>query len=154
MKQKDMLIMSYMRQDSRAPLTSVSRKTGIPVSTIFDRLKLGAAGLIQRNTALIDFAMLGFSTRAQVLIKVGKHDKEKVQTYLSKSFQVNNLYKVNNGYDFLVECICKDMKDMEAFLDQLEQKFVIKTKEVHYVVEDLCREAFLADPQTLGLILQ
>lgn len=154
LKSKDVVIMSHLRQNSREQLTVLARKTGIPVSTIFDRVKLKAAGLIQRHTALIDFAMLGFATRAQVMLKAGKNDKEKLQQHLNKCLNVNNLYKVNNGYDFLVEFVCKDLKEMEEFLDQIDSRFVIKSKEVHYIVEDLRREAFLSDPQTLELVLQ
>ena len=151
---KDVLIMSHLRQNSRAQLTVLARKTGIPISTIFDRLKMNAAGLIQKHTALVNFDMLGFTCRAYIMLKAGKNDKQALKEYLSKNFNVNNLYKINNGYDFLVECICRDLKQMEEFLDQLEQKFTIKSKDVHYIVEDLCREAFLADPQTLDLVLQ
>jgi len=154
MKQKDLLIMSYLRQNSRAQLTTLARKTGIPVSTIFDRLKMKASGLIKKHTSLVDFSMLGFNCSAYVMLKAGKNDKQALKEHLSKSFYVNNLHKVNNGYDFLVQCVCRDLKQMEEFLDQLEQKFVIKSKEVHYIVEDLCREAFLSDPQTLELVMQ
>jgi len=154
MRKKDLIIMSHLRQNCRTQITALSKKTGIPVSTIFDRIKLNAAGLIQRHTALVDFSMLGFNCRAYLLVKAGKKDKETLKEHLSKCFNVNNLYKVNNGYDFMAQFVCKDLKQMEEFLDQLEQKFVIKSKEVHYIIEDLCREAFLSDPQTLQLVLQ
>ena len=154
MKNKDVLIMSYLRQDSRMALSKLSKKTGIPISTIFDRLKLKGNGIIERHTALINFGMLGFTARAQIMLKSGKHDKKKLEQYLIKSFNVNNLYKVNNGFDFLIECICRDLKEMEDFLDKIDKQFVIKTKEVHYIVEDLRREAFLSDPQTVELVLK
>ena len=39
MNTKDMKMIAHLRQDARMPLTKMSRRTGIPVSTIFDRLK-------------------------------------------------------------------------------------------------------------------
>ena len=40
MKKKDQILLSYLRKDARMPLTKMSKKTNIPVSTLFDRLKV------------------------------------------------------------------------------------------------------------------
>lgn len=148
---KDMLIMSYLRMNSRETLTRISKKTQLPVSTIYERLKGAKAKLILKHTALIDFAQLGFMTRAHVLIKASKSEKYQLQDYLSKHQHVNSLTKINNGYDFMVEVVFRHVQDLEGFLEALEQRYKLK-KQVHYVLSDVRKESFLSDPALIGLV--
>jgi len=59
MKLKDMMLLSNLRANARETLTNISKRTNIPISTIFDRLKLHEKNLIKKHTAIIDFALLG-----------------------------------------------------------------------------------------------
>jgi len=149
-KKKDLILTAYLRQNSRTSLTILSRKTGVPVSTIFDRLK--SNNVIIKNTALLDFTKLGYSTHANILLKAKKGEKDKIREFLVNSFNVNSLYKVNNGYHFMAECIFKDIKELEDFLDMLDERFSVKTKEVHYIIEELKKEAFLSQPELVDLV--
>ena len=65
---------------------------------------------------------------------------------------VNSVFKVNNKFDFQLEVVVKHIKDMEDFLEKVESKFRLKDVEVHYIIEDLKREGFLDDPETINLI--
>ncbi len=145
MNQKDLKILSELRNNARMPLTKMSRKTQIPVSTIFDRLKLNEKDIIIKHTSLLDFNKLGFNTRANITLKVDKNDKETLKQHLMRHHQINSVYKINNGFDFMVEGIFKQIKDMEDFLEQLEQKFNIIDKKSFFIIEDIKREAFLTN---------
>ncbi|MBD3304652.1 hypothetical protein GF343_05940 [Candidatus Woesearchaeota archaeon] len=149
-KKKDLILTAYLRQNSRASLTILSRKTGVPVSTIFDRLK--SSKVILKNTALLDFSKLGYSARTNILLRARKDKKEKLMEFLFKSFNVNSLYKVNNGYHFMAECIFRDIKELEDFLEMLDEKFAVKTKEVHYIIDELKKEAFLSQPELVDAV--
>ena len=92
---KDMLIMAHLRMNARETLTRISKKTRVPVSTVYERIKNKEAELIVKHCALLDFTKLGFMTKAQVLIKAKNGDKKMVQEYLSKHHHVNNLFKIN-----------------------------------------------------------
>jgi DNA-binding Lrp family transcriptional regulator len=127
----------------------MSRKTGIPVSTIFDRLKFHEEGLITKHTSLLNFAKLGYNTRANISLKVNREDKEALMEFLSKHEAVNSLYKINNGFDFMLEGIFRQINDMEAFLDMLEQRFKIEGKQYYFIIEDLKRESFMANPNLI-----
>ena len=149
-KKKDLILTAYLRQNSRTSLTILSRKTGVPVSTIFDRLK--SNNVIIKNTALLDFTKLGYSTRANILLKAKKGEKDKIKEFLVKSFNVNSLYKVNNGFHFMAECIFRDIKELEDFLDLIDERFSVRTKEVHYIIDELKKEAFLSQPELIDLV--
>jgi len=137
-------IITWLRKDGRMRLTKIARKTGIPVSTIFSRVKGGTLG-IARFTALLDFESIGYTARATILFKAENRDK--LRKFLLSSPEVNSLTRVNNGYDFMADCVFRDMRELELFVDALERAHGVKRKEVHYVIEELKREAFLAEPE-------
>ena len=124
-------------------LTEMSKKTRIPVSTIYDRLKLYKDNILKKYTSLIDFSKLGYNTKARVLLKVHKKDKEALKMQLIRCKNVNSIHKVNNGYDFMVEIVFKNVKELENYIDWLEEKFEIKKAQTYYIVDDLKVEGFL-----------
>ena len=149
LQKRDLLIVANLRQNARQTLTRLSRKTRIPVSTIYDRLKHHENGLITRHTTLLDFAKLGYATRATIIIKVPREQREAVRDFLIKSPHVNNLMKINNDFDFFLEVVFREIRDLEAFMERLEEDYRIRTKKVFYVIEELKREGFLSDPMQL-----
>ncbi|MEM2915901.1 MAG: Lrp/AsnC family transcriptional regulator [Candidatus Woesearchaeota archaeon] len=143
---KDLLITGILRQNARIKLTELSRRTGIPVSTLFDRLHdLNSLG-VTRLCAILDFRKLGFNTCATILLKAAKEKRTELKNFLMKSFCVNSLMRINNGYDFMAECIFCDMRELEEFCEKLEQDYGVRDKEIHFVIDDLKREMFLSDP--------
>ncbi|MBU0535647.1 MAG: Lrp/AsnC family transcriptional regulator [Nanoarchaeota archaeon] len=144
MEKDDALIISHLRQNARKNLTSISKQTGIPVSTIFDRIKRYNGQMIIKHTALLDFAKLGFDMRVTIVLKVPKETRQEVQNYLMKVEHVNSMFRINNGYDFLVDALFRNMKEVNDLMEELDQ-FKVK-KECYYVLEDLKREAFMSDP--------
>ena len=142
---KELNILLNLRQNSRASLTDISRKTKIPISTIFDKLRASYNGLITRYTALLDFSKIGFNTKANIFLKVSKADKERTKNFLIKNCFVNSVCRINNGFDFLLEAVFPDMKGLEVFMDEVENAFEVDKSEVYYVVEDLKKEGCLTD---------
>jgi Lrp/AsnC family transcriptional regulator, regulator for asnA, asnC and gidA len=147
---KDLSIISQLRQNSRQTLTKMSKKTNIPISTLYDRLRSFCGNLIVRHTTLLDFNKLGYSARANLVLKVDRDEREKIKEYLMKNPQINSVYKINNGYDFLIEGIFTHVKDLEDFTETIESKFKIKEKKVYYIIDELKREGFLADPELIS----
>ncbi|MGM5485512.1 MAG: Lrp/AsnC family transcriptional regulator [Nanobdellota archaeon] len=142
--------MSMLRRNARESLTNMSRKSNIPISTIYDKIKNDKHRMIKKHTVLVDFSKLGFNTRASISLKVRKNKKRELGDYLSKHPNINNIFRINNGYDFWIECIFKDMKELEEFTEYLEERFGVK-KEIYYIIDEVKRESFMSDPQTLGL---
>jgi len=143
---RDMLVLSHLRQNARRSLTQMSRYTRVPISTLHEIIK---SKKNWRYTVLTDFAQLGFQIKAHVYLKVRKDQKARLRDHLKASFDVNSLYKVNNGYDFVCEVVCKDLNSLEAFLEVVDDKFTVKSKDVHHVMEEIKKETFLAFPELL-----
>lgn len=145
LSKKDLLFVSSLRQSARKNLTKISKELSIPVSTLFEKLKKLENALIVKHTAILDFNKLGYTTRAKILLKVGKKDRDKVREMLAKSEHVNSVYKITNGYDFLVEGVFKSLKELENFSESLEEKYSITKKNVYFIIDDIKREKFLSD---------
>lgn len=145
LREVDLKFISYLRKNSRQTLTEISKKTRIPISTLYDKLRAHENTIILKHTSLIDFSKLGFNCRANILLKSKKEHREKLSGYLKAHPAINNLFKINNGFDFMAEGVFCNVKDMEDFLEELEKAFDIDEKQTHYIIEDLKREEFIPE---------
>ena len=146
-----MRLLANLRQNGRESLTKLSRRTRIPVSTLYNKIKDYDKGLIRKHTVLVDFAALGFKTKATILLKLHKDQKDDFALQILKEKSVNSCYKINNGYDFLLEGVFKEMKDVEDFVEKLEDKFDVKNKIIYYIIEEIRKEEFMSSPDYLNL---
>ena len=149
---KDLLILSELRQNSRETLTRISKHTGIPISTIFDKIKCYQGELIKKHTTLIDFSKLGFNARVNIMLKVDRTIREEAKKFLQNHHNVNSVYKISNGFDFLIEGIFKNVKDAEDFVDSLGGQFKVEQTQVYYVIEDIKKESFMTDYSLLNIV--
>jgi len=152
MNKKDLKIIASLRGNGRETLTAMSKKINVPVSTIFDRIRWQEKNLIIKPTTLINFTKLGLQVRAQIFVKVSKQNKEELKEDLVRNNFVNSVYSLGNGFDFLVEGVFYNIKDLENFVSLLEEKYDIMDKEVYYIVEELKKEGFLANLWDVDLI--
>jgi len=141
-KNKDFEIIKHLRDDARVSLADISRNTGIPISTVFDKLNKFQNRLITRNVSLLNFQELGYALKVNYVIKC--KDRDKMKGFLMQQKSINNLYRINNGSDFFVESIFKDMNEMEEFSEKLEE-FGVEKKDRYHVIEEIKREAFLPE---------
>ena len=154
LKEKDWLVLSELRRHARETLTNLSKETQMPISTLYDRLQWYRQGLISKFTVLLDFPSLGFMTQAYLVVKVKHEQKKALYEFLMKHHHVNCLYRINNGYDFLLQCVFKHVKELEDFLELLEHRYKIKSRNVWYIIDSLKQEAFLSDKNFLDVIRQ
>ncbi len=152
-QKKDLMVVSCLRQNARETLTHMSRRIHLPISTIYDRLKNQENDLIVKHTSLLDFAKLGFTTRVTVAFRVERAGRNPLELFLSNHPCVNSLYKINNGYDFLVDGIFRHLKDLQYFIESIEDRFPILEKQLYYIVDDIKRENFLSNPESIDLFL-
>jgi len=53
---------------------------------------------------------------------------------------VNNLWKINHGYDYMVEVILRNMKEVEEFTEKLQKDYGVLSVSSFYIVRDMKRE--------------
>lgn len=152
LKEKELLVISSLRKNSRQSLTDMSKAIHIPISTIFDILKMHEKSLIKKHTSLVDFSRLGFNTRAAIVIKTEKANRETLKCFLAQHPHVNSLYQTNSDYDFLIDAIFRNIKDLEKFIETIDDRFKIIEKKTYYIVDDIKGEEFFSDPNLLNII--
>ena len=148
---KNLILLNHLREDSRVALSAISRSTNIPTSTLYDLLRELRSGLIVKSTVLLDYAKLGLHTRAQVVLRVGSEDKEKLSKHLFFHSQVNNVYKTTGSWDFIIETVHKNNKEFASFLENLFKKYKILDKQVLFLVEEVKKEGFTLNSDTILL---
>lgn len=142
-KHEELLLLSHLRRNAREPLTSISRKTNIPVSTLFDKLKNYQKNIIAKHTAILDFRKLGFDLKAHMLFSVQKEKRERFEQFLLQHARINSIFRINNGYDYFVEGVFMSLGDMNDFFEQSNMYGVQERKE-YFVLKDILQEGFLA----------
>jgi len=138
-----MLLIRCLRTNARATLTEISKETKIPISTLFDKLKIQQGAIIAKHTSLINFNEIGYHARVQIFLKTPVELREHLRSYLKHHEHINSVFKITNGFDFLVDGIFSQVQDAEKFIVDLESRFSPLTYTTHYVVEDIKREEFL-----------
>jgi len=136
--EKDKKIITCLRKNARQTLASISRQAKIPLSTVYDRIKLNEKGLILKYTSLVDFSRLGFNLRMQLLANA--KDRTKLIEFINGHGLVNNAFRISGEYEFLLDCIFPSMKELTEFTDQIKSH--CSGLKVFHVVEELKREAF------------
>ena len=144
MKREDKIIISLLRENSRMSLTEMSKITKIPISTLYDKMKQYNVSLILKHTSIIDFSQFGYNTRAKVLMKAKKTNLQQLREQLMACPYINELHRVNNGFDYIAEFIFKTAKDMEEYLEDIGQKYELEKEEIFYIVDDIKREDFMS----------
>lgn len=139
MKNKELY--QELRMNGREKLTTLSRTLRIPVSSIFEKIK--RSDCINRFTVLLDHSKMGFRCTTHTTLKVNKTQKEEIRSFLKNHPNTNNLFRINNGYDFIVEGVFEDMQKAEEFLEELHNFDIVEEK-THYILEEIGREKFMA----------
>ena len=146
---KDLQIIAHLRQDSRKNLTLISKEIAMPISTVFDRIKRYNNGIITRNTILVDFKKLGYNMKLNMLIKTKTESRDRLRKFLEEHGSVNNVYRVNNGFDYIIEAIFKNLVQVQEFEDALE-KYDIQSIQQYYILEEIKEEGFISEPEMIG----
>lgn len=152
LKEKEILILGHFRNDARISLTKLSKITKVPVSTIFDKIKeYKKTNLIRKYTSLIDFKKLGYEIRTLMLVSSSKESREALQKFFVSHPRVNNVFRINNGFDFLVESIFRNMDELDQFTRAIDEFGPLEKKEF-FVMEDIKREEFLGLNPVIGIV--
>lgn len=149
-KKGELDILKLLRKDARMSLKEMSDKTGVPISTVYEKLRAFKPDIVHQYTALINFRELGFPIQIYFLFKTKKENKEDVFHFLSQHGRLNSIYKINNGYDFLCQAYFETMHIAEECFFQLEERFGISKMQSFYILEELKKEDFFSGMQRQG----
>ena len=117
--EKGLLILSHFRSNARKNLTKISKQTGIPVSTIFDKLKMYESSIIKKHTALLDFQKLGYDIRVDFIVKINHKDRDKlikvVDYFINNDNNeaniVKSIFEDYSSWNYTYKSLAKSLND-------------------------------------------
>lgn len=149
LKKKELLLLSHLREDGRISLTELSKKTGVPVSTSYEKIKRYKDRIGLKPTINLDFKKIGFKLRSFFLLNVKEGKEEELKKFLKRSGNLNSLMRINNQYDYLVECFFKELINSEDFEKKL--KPFCRNIRHHYAIKEIEENRFLSRTNLLNL---
>ena len=140
---QDYELLSHLRDNARISLVTIGNETEVSLSTVYDKIRRFERDFIKKHTSLLDFKKLGFNLKVNIVFKVKKGQIDDFYDFLIDCRHINNFYKTNEDYDFLVEGIFKDQREFNEFLIRINEEFLIEHKQIFYLVEDVKEQSFL-----------
>jgi len=116
--EKDMVILDTLKKNSQLSIGKISRKTGIPVATVHNRIKkMKANGVISAYTIKVNPEKLGRKMVAYVLVKATqKTDQATMLKEISKHAFVEYCSMVTGEFDLIFRIRVKDMEELNSFV--------------------------------------
>ena len=142
LKKDDLNLIKVLRTNCRAKVSEISSEINMPLSTVYEKIN-NTGNLIKRFTCILNHEEWGNSVHSFAIIKVSPKDKLGLQNELEQCNNVNLLWKINNGSDFLAEFIFKNLFEFESYKESLESRFSIKNISVYFMIDEVKKEAFL-----------
>ena len=149
---KDAEIISHLRNNARKKITQIAKETNIPVTTIYDKLRVHDKKIVNKHTTLINFSEIGMHSRSHIAINVPLEKKSQLQEFLISHPNVNSLYKTSFGADFLAEVVFRNSGELENFMEHIEREYKTEKLQSFNIVQDLKKESFLTDKFHLEVI--
>ncbi len=117
---KDEAILAALKANSRLSEKKLARATGIPMTTVHNRLKkLEASKVIKGYTALVDYTKLGKPITAFVLVKAGPQaDQKKLLSHIANLSGVFEAAMITGEFDMLFKARVANMEELNKLVVQ------------------------------------
>lgn len=147
---KDKAILTELQEDAKQSSRDLSKKLGIPATTIHERLKkLEQNSVIRGYHVAIDAEKIGMPTTAVVLIKQGpkisgkKINFRKLADRFAMFSEVQEVHSVTGEYDFMIKVRGRNEREVGAFIGEIIWNLpgVERTLSLisYYTAKDTCR---------------
>lgn len=114
--QTALTILHHLRCNSRQSLSAISRKTGIPVTTVFDNVKALDMTLVRKHFSLVDYKLLNVT---RIFYAISCSDKKPLRKFLKSCPNVNNAFRTRGKADFIVESVFRTFAEADLFYANL-----------------------------------
>ncbi len=119
----DRKILAQLQQDASLSLDEIARKVGSSKTPVWNRIrKLKAAGVIGRQTVLLDPQALGLEACFFVLVRTSEHDADwqaRFLTTLQARPEVMEAHRLAGDIDYILKVRVKNAKAYDVFYQAL-----------------------------------
>lgn len=119
----DRKILAELQADAAQSLDEIARKTGSSKTPVWNRIrKMRAAGVITRDTVLLDPEALGLEACFFVLVRTSEHDQawqEKFLHTLQTRPEVMEAHRLAGDIDYILKVRVKNARAYDTFYQAL-----------------------------------
>jgi DNA-binding Lrp family transcriptional regulator len=144
-KEKQLIL--KLRQNSRVNINDVAKQLNYATSTMYDLLHRLEEKKIVTHISRVAFERIGFPIKTYLIVKTTPIHRDQLKKYLQEKACINSLCTVNHQSSFHVECIFRNQKDLEEFLEELEERHTLAEIHVYNVLEMIHVERFLTEAE-------
>lgn len=145
----DLKILEILMDDAKKPYTEVAKKVHVSQGTVHVRMnKMEEAGIVVKNTLMIDYSKLGYDISAFIgiyLEKSGLYDS--VLAKLKEIPEITSIHYTTGNYSMFVKIHCRDTSHLKEVLHGKMQQVegIARTETIVSLEESLNRTLKLAD---------
>ncbi len=119
----DRNILNQLQEDSSQSLDEIARKVGSSKTPVWNRIrKLKAAGVIKRQTVILDPEALGLDACFFVLVRTSEHDagwQKLFLTTLLERPEVMEAHRLAGDIDYILKVRVSNAKAYDVFYQEL-----------------------------------
>ncbi|MDO5851061.1 MAG: Lrp/AsnC family transcriptional regulator [Methanobacteriaceae archaeon] len=112
MDQNDKKILKILSENSRTTISTISKKTGIPDTTISNRIKKLEKNTIKEYTTIINPQSVGLNITAIIIIQTESEKHENVEKQLPKLEEISEAYTISGEYDILIKVWAQTLEEL------------------------------------------
>ena len=126
LQDKDRKIIDLLRDDARATIRDIAKRTSLRPSTVHQRMqKMEKEGVIEKFTVKLDNDKVGENFIVFVMIKTSKD----VDAGAFKDGRIREVFGVTGGFDLMIKCKFRDIVDFNDFIIKFRKKEGIEATE-------------------------
>lgn len=114
-------ILGLLQENGRIPFKEIGARVGLSCTAVIERVrKMEDAGIIEGFTIRLNPQKVGFPMRA--LVAIQPHSPRTVQRVLPRLEAMSGVLRywyLTGDREFVVEVACRDVNDMDRFLEEL-----------------------------------
>jgi DNA-binding Lrp family transcriptional regulator len=125
LNEKDLIILNELRKDSKISSRSLAKRVGLPISTVYRRVKnMEEKGIITGYHASVDFEKIGKPVGVLILINLAEGKEfipiDEIRNHLQKSGEIMDLMTLHGGsFDLMAKVRLSDLDSITPFLEKI-----------------------------------
>jgi DNA-binding Lrp family transcriptional regulator len=116
----DKYILEQLNINGRISFANIAKEINLTDVAIKKRLdRLFQKGIIKSISTDIDYDILGFTEKAELLISVDPSKKKEILKKLTENEDIKEIYEVTGEYNIIIKVMALDKNDLKILLDNI-----------------------------------
>ncbi|MDH5734301.1 MAG: Lrp/AsnC family transcriptional regulator [Candidatus Bathyarchaeota archaeon] len=120
--ESDLKILMELQNDGRMNYAEISRRTGIPSSTVYDKItRLVNKGVIKKFTVILDKEKVGFGVSALIGVETGAQLYKNVAKELCQMHELIKVYGTTAEFDLMAKARTTSLEKLNEILNSIRE---------------------------------